>query len=375
MRQGARNGSAWFAGGDPLAPEIALDGKARLFRAGFLAARTKKNETTPTHPFFDAAEALLARREQTEARLERLRLRLLRDMLDQAGPQLRAKKRERRLAAFDDILYNAFDALRGGAHPWLAASLRRRYPAALIDEFQDTDPLQFAVFDAHLRQRRRGSAAAAAAVPGGRSQAGDLQLPQRRPAHLSAGRASRRYLPYPGRQPALGRRADRRLQPAVRRQPQRLHPARDRLPGSPSRRQAAPALRRPQPGRHGPGGAAHLAPAAGRGRPLSAARPGAGAGGAGHRRRGGAAGARRRRPAHHRGRPRPARRRHRGAGEEPCPGQPDQAGAGSTRHRQCRARRARAFSPRRTRKSWSGCCWRSPSPAIPCACSPPSPRN
>ncbi len=164
VRQGETEWERWFAGGDPLAPEIALDGKTKLFRAGFLAARTKKNETTPTHPFFDAAEALLARREQTEARLERLRLRLLRDMLDQAGPRLRAKKRERRLAAFDDILYNAFDALRGGAHPWLAASLRRRYPAALIDEFQDTDPLQFAVFDAIYGSA--GEAAAAAAAQG-----------------------------------------------------------------------------------------------------------------------------------------------------------------------------------------------------------------
>jgi hypothetical protein len=30
-------------------------GKARLFAADFIAAKTKKNQTPPAHPFFDAA--------------------------------------------------------------------------------------------------------------------------------------------------------------------------------------------------------------------------------------------------------------------------------------------------------------------------------
>ena len=60
--------------------------------------------------------------------------------------RLREKKRARRVIGFDDILYNAWNALCNGARPWLAAELRSRYPAALIDEFQDTDPLQCAIF-------------------------------------------------------------------------------------------------------------------------------------------------------------------------------------------------------------------------------------
>jgi len=63
------------------------------------------------------------------------------------GPRaVRAAKRRRRVIAYDDMLYNLYESLTGGRLPWLAEALRRRFPAALIDEFQDTDPLQFAIF-------------------------------------------------------------------------------------------------------------------------------------------------------------------------------------------------------------------------------------
>ncbi len=51
------------------------------------------------------------------------------------------------MISFDDMLYNLYAALEGGEHPELASSLREQFPVALIDEFQDTDPLQFAIFD------------------------------------------------------------------------------------------------------------------------------------------------------------------------------------------------------------------------------------
>ncbi len=52
----------------------------------------------------------------------------------------------KRVVAFDDMLFNLHERLTSGDAPWLAGSLRARFPAALIDEFQDTDPLQFAIF-------------------------------------------------------------------------------------------------------------------------------------------------------------------------------------------------------------------------------------
>jgi exodeoxyribonuclease V beta subunit len=144
--EGAQAWDAWFATGNPMQPDFDTGGKAKLFSGTHLEAKTNRKGVTPRHPFFGAAAAALEARTQLEEQLARQRLRLLRDMAQQAGAELRRKKRDRRVVAFDDILYNAWDALCNGARPWLAGALRKRYPAALIDEFQDTDPLQAAIF-------------------------------------------------------------------------------------------------------------------------------------------------------------------------------------------------------------------------------------
>ena len=77
-----------------------------------------------------------------EARLGALRQALL----EEAHAALKERLREARLQTYDALLENVYDALTGPRGETLAALLRQRYPAALIDEFQDTDPLQYAIF-------------------------------------------------------------------------------------------------------------------------------------------------------------------------------------------------------------------------------------
>ncbi|MGB7480417.1 MAG: UvrD-helicase domain-containing protein, partial [Burkholderiaceae bacterium] len=143
----------FFAAERPAQLPNGLRGVAmKLLRQSELAAQLKKNRPPPAHPFFGQIETLLAELPALQQRqdevLQHARLRLLRALLEQAAPALRQRKRELRTLAYDDLLYNVHEALAGGRFPWLAATLRERYPAALIDEFQDTDPLQFGVFDA-----------------------------------------------------------------------------------------------------------------------------------------------------------------------------------------------------------------------------------
>jgi exodeoxyribonuclease V beta subunit len=144
----ANEWDAYFRAGDALAPLKSRESKIDQFRTTQLVACTNKGGTTPVHPFFDRAEALLAARESVEPALERARLRLFRTLLDEAPDALRRRKRERRIVSYDDLLSNLYRALCSGEYPGLAASLRARFPAALIDEFQDTDPVQFAIFRA-----------------------------------------------------------------------------------------------------------------------------------------------------------------------------------------------------------------------------------
>jgi exodeoxyribonuclease V beta subunit len=131
---------------DGMAALEAVGAKAELLGRARLAKATKKNQATPVHEFFDVAQALLDQRERATQALAHRRLALIRQLLEEGAAAQRAAKRRRRAIAFDDMLFNLHERLTGGAAPWLAGALKARFPAALIDEFQDTDPLQFAIF-------------------------------------------------------------------------------------------------------------------------------------------------------------------------------------------------------------------------------------
>ena len=147
IAQAAAGWDAWF-GHDALSPVNWKKFRPELLSAFCLEKCTKKNQTTPRHAFFEQADALIALRSEAEVQLDRARLRLVRTLFDEAGPELRNRKRDARLAAYDDLLQNLHRALQGSDGEALARSLRQRFPAALIDEFQDTDPVQFAIFRA-----------------------------------------------------------------------------------------------------------------------------------------------------------------------------------------------------------------------------------
>ncbi len=134
-----------FATGDPLAM-IDSVGKTDLLTRSKLAASTKKDRQPPEHLFFGLAETLIVECQQTESFLSMAWRRLLKQFLEETGALLKAKKREKRVIAFDDMLADLYGALHNPELPWLAGVLRQQYPAALIDEFQDTDPLQYAIF-------------------------------------------------------------------------------------------------------------------------------------------------------------------------------------------------------------------------------------
>ncbi len=67
---------------------------------------------------------------------------LLPQILDRIG----ADKAEHGLFDYDDMLDLVWEALRGPRRAELAARLRGRTPWAMIDEFQDTDPVQWNIF-------------------------------------------------------------------------------------------------------------------------------------------------------------------------------------------------------------------------------------
>ncbi len=135
-----------LAGDDALAVLASRPDKVELL--GSTKLKAKKNCVAPRHPFFAVAQRWLDLRDQVETGLKRGRLTLLRELITDGAVAVREAKRKSRVVAFDDMLSNLHERLTSGEAPELAGALRERFPAALIDEFQDTDPLQFAIFQA-----------------------------------------------------------------------------------------------------------------------------------------------------------------------------------------------------------------------------------
>ncbi len=68
------------------------------------------------------------------------------EALRSAGRRLRQRKAELGVSYFDDMLADVHRALSGRGSRALIESVRSRYDVALVDEFQDTDPVQFEIF-------------------------------------------------------------------------------------------------------------------------------------------------------------------------------------------------------------------------------------
>ncbi|HSB70477.1 MAG TPA: exodeoxyribonuclease V subunit beta [Candidatus Methylomirabilis sp.] len=140
----------WLEGMDdflaPAEPHLQTFDALGKLAASALAKATKKGRQPPAHPVFDVCETLAAAREAVEPVLEARRRRLVADCLAFAAGELTARKRQRQLHAYDDLLTELLRALDGPQGERLAGLIRERYSAALIDEFQDTDPVQYAIF-------------------------------------------------------------------------------------------------------------------------------------------------------------------------------------------------------------------------------------
>ena len=118
----------------------------RKLAAANLAASVKKGYAAPSHAFFDRCEALAEAHNAVQAAFEQRLSALKPRLLDYCNAELEKRKDRLRVLSYNDMLNKLAAALQGEQAERLAATVRRRYRAALIDEFQDTDPMQFRIF-------------------------------------------------------------------------------------------------------------------------------------------------------------------------------------------------------------------------------------
>ncbi|MFJ3077616.1 exodeoxyribonuclease V subunit beta [Pseudomonas sp. NPDC087029] len=128
--------------------EVELDlgtGFTRLTPAGM--AEAWKVGAPPEHPALLAMQGLP---QQLQA-LASPDARLLEHAAAWVSARFEVEKRRRAEMGFDDMLLRLQHALASEAGERLAGLIREQFPVALIDEFQDTDPVQYGIFESIYR--------------------------------------------------------------------------------------------------------------------------------------------------------------------------------------------------------------------------------
>jgi len=116
------------------------------FTASAIARAMKDGHNPPGHVFFDRCEELQARADDLVACMDEYLIWVKGELFDYVRGHLAEKKEKMGVIFFNDLLLKVRAALASEAGPSLVSALRRTYRAALIDEFQDTDPIQYSIF-------------------------------------------------------------------------------------------------------------------------------------------------------------------------------------------------------------------------------------
>ena len=116
-----------------------------LFTTGKITTSLKKStkHEPPVHPFFDLFDRFFQAHQDITRKRKIFLLLAARNYL---LTELDRRKKEQGQLYFDDLLTQLDASLQGSGGVQLAQRIRTRFPVILVDEFQDTDPLQYRIF-------------------------------------------------------------------------------------------------------------------------------------------------------------------------------------------------------------------------------------
>ena len=134
---------ALFAASEPWLPGADACGRYGCER---LSLACKKGHGLPVNPLFDALDRLEQASGELRAVFDQWLRWVRREALAEVRESVRKRIRTDRRLAYDDLLVELDDALGTAGGTRLAQRIRREFPCALIDEYQDTDPVQARIF-------------------------------------------------------------------------------------------------------------------------------------------------------------------------------------------------------------------------------------
>lgn len=147
---GLINGLDTMAGASEPSPH--LPDKFPLLTSGSIRSGTKKNQSPDILKFNELCQKLWLSQQELLLDYNNCLFALKKKLMDFLQPELKSRKARDNVFYFDDLLRRLHEALKGSGGAFLAQSIARKFPAALIDEFQDTDPLQYEIIKTIYRE-------------------------------------------------------------------------------------------------------------------------------------------------------------------------------------------------------------------------------
>ena len=112
-----------------------------------LKRSVKQGYDPPSHPFFETCETFRKKQEALKESFGKRLLALKAGLFQYVHDELASRKKDKNIQSFDDLLLRLHEALEKESGEKLPGAIREKFKAALIDEFQDTDPVQYAIFN------------------------------------------------------------------------------------------------------------------------------------------------------------------------------------------------------------------------------------
>jgi exodeoxyribonuclease V beta subunit len=109
------------------------------FALSSIVKNTRVRHIAPKHELFALCDSILKSERELCVNLQA-------EFFTWARQELKRRKVKRNVLSFDDLLTRFDEALSGEGGDALVRAIRARFKAALVDEFQDTDPVQYSIF-------------------------------------------------------------------------------------------------------------------------------------------------------------------------------------------------------------------------------------
>lgn len=144
-----RKGKAWEQDWENLMdlisserPQIKISDRMFRFGAYMKEKGSKKDFTVPELDFFAAMDAYV---ELTD-HLKLIKPAFIKESIAEIRLQFKERKRKSNVLSYNDLLEITEEGIKNDKSGYLTERIREKYPLALVDEFQDTDPIQYSIF-------------------------------------------------------------------------------------------------------------------------------------------------------------------------------------------------------------------------------------